>query len=355
MEKLKVINIHQNFVGGNIRVKEMSGNTVVLENELRDTEGDWFYWAFCVEGAQGRTLTFEMQCNRLGYWGPAVSHDLMEWSWLESCDGDSFTYSFGKDESKVYFAHNMLYHPARFYALCDSLNLKTTELCKSRKERSVPCLHIGNGKKSIIFTSRHHACESTGNYVLEGVISELAHSPIENTRILVVPFVDYDGVVDGDQGKSRVPHDHNRDYIDSPIYPEVRSIRNHMNTYSCHYGFDLHSPWHKGGVNDKIFVVRNLKEKEEEFDLFSSAFESEIVEKSMSYSKENDYPPCTNWNQPSTGFGYTTNTRPDCKIAFTLESTYFGTQDNKTSGERLVELGKCFARAVKKFVEATSK
>ena len=150
-----------------------------------------------------------------------------------------------------------------------------------------------------------------------------------------------------------MPHDHNRDYIDAPIYPEVRAICDHMREYGCNYGFDLHSPWHKGGVNDKIFVVRNLIEKEADFDRFSSIFESEICEKSMKYSKENDCPPCTNWNQPSTSFGYTTNNRPDCTLAFTLESTYFGTPDNKASGEKLVELGKCFAKAVKKYVEST--
>ena len=350
-----MITIHENFVGGNICVKEISNNTVVLENELRDTEGDWFYWAFCVEGANGRTLTFQMQHNRLGYWGPAVSHDLQEWSWLDSCNGDSFTYSFGEDERRVYFAHHILYHPNRFHSLCHNFNLKENELCKSKKGRSVPCLRIGNGTKSIIFTARHHACESTGNYVLEGVIKELAKSPIEDARILIVPFVDYDGVVDGDQGKSRAPHDHNRDYIDAPIYPEVRSICGYMDKYNCHYGFDLHSPWHKGGVNDKIFVVRNLNEKNNAFDLFSSTLESEISEKSMKYSKKDDFPACTAWNQPSSSFGYTINTRPDCNLAFTLESTYFGEKDNKTSAEKLVELGKCFARAVKKYIKSTSK
>ena len=349
-----MISIHGNFIGGNICVKEISTDTVVLENQLRDTEIDWFYWAFCVEGAQGRTLTFKMQKTRLGYWGPAVSHDLKEWSWLDSVDGDSFTYSFGKDENKVYFAHHMLYHPSRFYSLCNSLNIETSELCKSRKGRDVPCLYMGEGKKSVIFTARHHACESTGNYVMEGVISELVKSPIEDARVLFVPFVDFDGVVDGDQGKSRIPHDHNRDYIDEPIYPEVRSICNHMGQYGCNYGFDLHSPWHKGGVNDKIFVVRNLIEKDDSFEAFSSILESQISEKSMKYSKENDYPACTNWNQPSSSFGYTINNRPECNLAFTLESTYFGEQDNKVSCEKLVELGKCFAKAVKEYVKKTA-
>ena len=97
--------IHQNFIGGNICVKEIAGDTVVLENELRDTMQDWFYWAFCAEGAEGREITFEMQKHRLGYWGPAVSYDLKNWHWLNSANKNSFTYKFGKNESKVYFAH----------------------------------------------------------------------------------------------------------------------------------------------------------------------------------------------------------------------------------------------------------
>jgi len=50
--------IHGNFTGGNIRVLKVDGSHVYVQNELRDTIGDWFYWAFCVEGAQGQTLTF---------------------------------------------------------------------------------------------------------------------------------------------------------------------------------------------------------------------------------------------------------------------------------------------------------
>ena len=116
--------IHQNFIGGNISVKETDGNTVVLENELRDTTGDWFYWAFCVEGAENKTITFKFQQKRLGYFGPAVSYDLENWRWLNSVDGDSFTYKFNENENKVYFAYSMLYHPKRFFDFADKHNLR---------------------------------------------------------------------------------------------------------------------------------------------------------------------------------------------------------------------------------------
>ena len=348
-----MIRIHGDFIGGNIRVSEICGDRILLQNELRDTVGDWFYWAFCVEGAEGRELCFELGQNRLGYFGPAVSYDLCEWHWLGECEGNSFVYRFGEDESRVYFAHHMLYHPARFLELCRRLGLQTDELCKSRKGRSVPCLTIGEGERSIIFCARHHACESTGSYVMEGIIEELASSPIKNARTLFVPFVDFDGVLDGDQGKSRYPHDHNRDYTDEPLYPEVRAICEYREKHGCKLGFDLHSPWHKGGVNDRIFVVRNMCEKAQRFDEFSALLESEITESSMKYSRANDFPPLTAWNQPSANFAYTTNSRPDCRLAFSLESAYFGTEDDRVSGAKLVELGRCFARAVKRyFLEA---
>lgn len=111
--------IHTNFIGGNSIVKNQTAQAVVLENELRDTTKDWFYWAFCVEGAQGKTITFHLQNSRLGYFGPAVSYDLETWHWLGSLDSpSSFTYTFGETESTVYFAHHMLYHPNRLCGVC---------------------------------------------------------------------------------------------------------------------------------------------------------------------------------------------------------------------------------------------
>ena len=59
--------LHKDFLGGNIKVIEQKGNTFILENEIRDTKGDWFYWAFCVEGAENQTVTFKFnQAFRVG-------------------------------------------------------------------------------------------------------------------------------------------------------------------------------------------------------------------------------------------------------------------------------------------------
>lgn len=344
--------IHKNFTGGNIFVENQTENHVYLKNELRDTDCNWFYWAFCVEGAEGKTVTFHFQENRLGYFGPAVSHDLKKWHWLDKVEENAFTYKFGESESKVYFAHDMLYHPERFMEFARLKGLCVKEFCKSGKGRSIPAVSIGEGKRSIILTARHHACESTGNYVLEGVLDELMNNMLPDTKVLCVPFVDYDGVVDGDQGKNRIPHDHNRDYdkTSNSIYASTAAIREYAEKNGCHYGFDFHSPWHIGGENDHVFIVQNLFEKTNRFYEFGKLFESEITGNSLKYYQKNDYPFMAGWNMKNTNFAIFMSERKENELAFSLETTYFGTKDNKVSQEKLIELGKCFAKTLKLYI-----
>ncbi len=113
----------------------------------------------------------------------------------------------------------MLYTPQMFFDFAAKNGIVVKTLCKSRKGRDIPCLEFGSGERHIVLTSRHHACEATGSYVLEGLLCDLHNNPIENTTVFCVPMIDYDGVCDGNQGKSRKPHDHNRDY--NPNTPSI--------------------------------------------------------------------------------------------------------------------------------------
>ena len=343
--------IHKNFVGGNIKVTRQTESDVYVENELKDTTENWFYWAFCVEGAQGKTLTFHFQVDRLGYFGPAVSYDLKAWRWLGNSKETEFTYTFTEKETKVYFAHSMLYHPDRFLRFANERGIAVLELCKSNKGRSVPYTTFGSGKRSVILTARHHACESTGNYVLEGVILELLKTPIPDTKIFCAPFVDYDGVVDGDQGKSRAPRDHNRDYDgEASIYAETKSIKEYATKNGCHYAFDFHSPWHMGKENDKAFIVQNSFEKYDRLNEFGKLFEACITKKSFQYFHADDYPFQTGWNKGGAQFAAYMKNRAENEIAFTLETAYFGTSENIVSQENLIELGRCFAAALRTYI-----
>ncbi|MCI8517405.1 MAG: hypothetical protein HFG75_11175 [Hungatella sp.] len=351
--------IHQNFTGGNIRVVRQEDHRIWLENELRDTVGDWFYWAFCVEGAMGQTLTFHFGEKRLGYFGPAVSHDLRNWEWVGGKDGNSFTYTFSEDEQRVYFAHHMLYHPDRFEEFCDGRGLKILEFCRSEKDRKVPSVEFGEGKSWILLTARHHACESTGNYVLEGVLEEFLIGGVpDGFRVLCVPFVDLDGVVDGDQGKNRKPHDHNRDYEpeSEAVYESVRTLRRFILEHRVAFGFDFHSPWHLGGSNDRCFIVQKLTEHVEELNRFGEFFESEITWEAFSYRHRDDYPLGVGWNQPGTpSFAPFIMGKPEAELAFTLETAYFGTESNVFAGDKAKETGRCFVRALRAYLAEKTK
>lgn len=343
--------ISKAFTGGNIRLLKREENTFYLDNERRTSSEDWFYWAFSFSGKKGETYKFIFPDNRIGYFGPAVSHNLEKWEWLGYSDDNSFSYTVGEHENIIYFAHSMLYHPERFSRFAKENNLAVKELCKSKKGRSVPYISFGDGEKTILLTARHHACESTGSYVLEGVIHRLLSSPLENSKVIVIPFVDFDGVTDGDQGKGRIPYDHNRDYdINAPsLYPETATIKKLVEN-GVIYAFDFHSPWHKGGENDNIFVVQKRKERVPLYKKFGLFLESSLTDKALKYSSSDDHAPGVSWNSESspTFAAYMTDFAK-ARLSFSLETAYFGKESNSFSAEKAIEFGRCFADALKKF------
>ena len=76
---------------------------------------------------------------------------------------------------------------------------------------------------------------------------------------------------DGDQGKNRTPHDHNRDYSGAPIYPEVAAWMKLGESLKDRvvFSLDLHCPYIRGEWNDRVYVVGSavpaLAEKDKAF------------------------------------------------------------------------------------------
>ena len=345
--------IISDFFGGNIRTLSIENDTVHLDVDMRDSSGDWFYWAFAVEGAAGRTLHFVFPKNRVGYYGPAVSHDLSSWEWLGCKDGeDEFSYTFGKDEGRVYFAHHILYPEHRIDTLCEEYGLQRGVLCKGRCGSDVPLLSFGSGSNVILLTARHHACESTGSYVLEGVIRGLCENGIKDISVFAVPFVDYDGYKNGDQGKNRRPYDHNRDYDSEipSIYPETEAIKRLAKENDIRFAFDFHSPWHKGGGNDVVMIIQ--KASVDRLKRFGRLLEESLTEDALRYETKNDLAPGVDWNNPdSPTFAKYMMATAQAEMAFTLETAYFGEPNNVVSAKKCIELGKSFADAIKKYME----
>ena len=348
--------IHARFPGGNCAVERIAGDEVWLRNELRDTVEDWFYWAFCVSGAAGRTLTFHFDKPWLGYYGPAVSRDLENWRWLRGeaapGAGDAFVYRFSEGEDCVYFAHDMLYRPPQFDALCRRLSLKPERLCVSEGGREVPCARFGEGGETILLTARHHACESTGSYVLEGALEELAREPIAGVKVVAVPFVDYDGVVQGDQGKSRAPYDHNRDYVPGQTarYASVRALREIASREKIRYALDFHSPWHLGGINDCAYIPQKRFDAVKQTARFANLLEREITPESLPYFAGDTLPPDTDWNRAGTPcFANYMRQSAGAELSFTMETPYFRARGCPFDAARGREFGRCIVRALRAY------
>lgn len=244
---------------------------VNLQPDLRDTEGEWFYWCFRVCGAEGRTLTFRFpKPHLIGVHGPAISRDkgkTWQWAGQTSPEQTAFSYPFDQGASDVRFAVGMPYVLTNLEVWLgrwrETPRLERKILCHTRSDAAVPLLRIKPAdsiRHRVLLTTRHHCCEAMASYVLEGALDASLEDPsvAPGVEIVAVPMVDLDGVQAGDQGKNRRPHDHNRDYMPTGIYPETRAIRELVTKAGdppFSIAFDLHCPGLMGRYNQAIYQV----------------------------------------------------------------------------------------------------
>ena len=308
---------------GNVVVDSIKGAVVKVRQDLRDTKGNWFYWAFRVKGAAGRTVEFVFTDKSgggpVGVRGPVVSTDGGK-TFAYPLDGksksDGFTYTFGADENETLFYEC---HPyvranwdafvARHAADIAAGKMKIEEHCKSRKGAVVPRMRYGciSGKPKYRFlvTCRHHCSESLASWVVEGIADafmaddDLGKWLCENVEVMCVPMMDYDGVQAGDQGKNRKPHDHNHDYSEF-LYPETFALTKWV---MGHAGgqldafLDIHCPWVRGKYNEFVYTpLKNPKLYPITEGLFSSLVEKH-QEGGLRYKASDDLAYGVAWNK----------------------------------------------------------
>ncbi len=346
--------ITKNFKGGNIEVTDIKGNDVFVNREVRDGTG-YFYWAFCVKNAGGKKLRFIFPYHtRVGRFGAAVSHDFKNWQWSFSKEtvneGDAFTYEFKEDENCVYFAHDMVYSEDKLRDFLKENNIEAETFTITKKGREVPSFTIGEGEKIVVVTSRHHACESTGTCVLHGFAEGCIENPIAGIKFLFVPFVDFDGVTDGDPGKNRLPYDHNRDYGEAPaIYNETAKLRELVENNQVLMNFDFHSPHHDGGINDYPYIMKIPANENNVYERISKYLKEATAKDadSLTYTSNEDLKYGSQWNMSDTPNvkNYFLK-RTILKSAITMETPYFGLDDNMFTQEKAMRMGKHLYSAV---------
>jgi hypothetical protein len=376
-----LVRVDAEIPGGNIIVDSIRGDTIKVHQDLRDTEGDWFYWSFRVRGGAGRTLNVEFtKGNVIGVRGPAVSTDRGQtWRWLgaEAVEGARFRYGIPPGIDEVRFSVTIPYFESdlRSFVARHRGNpaLKVGVLARSRKGRDIEQLVLGrlDGQPPyrVLLTARHHACESLASYSLEGMLQSILGSGEDgrwfrkNVEFLVVPFMDKDGVEDGDQGKDRRPHDHNRDYAGESIYPSVRALRDfvpHWSEGRLKFALDMHCPYlrsdQKENHEDIMFVAGRDQERWNRVEEFSKILES-VQTGPLVYSRGNNLPFGTSWNTAeNVGPGLKTfemwaSEQPGVLIATTIEIPYANAGGKPVMPDSARALGLDLARALRVYLQ----
>lgn len=378
------IQIDTQFPGGNIQVDSIENGIVHVRPEQRGSAMNWFYYAFRVKNAQGQTLKFVFDGpNRVGARGPAISSDEQKtWRYLSDKPGFSdreFTYTFGPNENSMIFAQAILYTQKDWDAfIADYKNrsdVHLSTLCKTPKGRGAERLQFGNpdAKFGIALTCRHHCCEMTASLVLEGILQEaLSDSETgmrlrQNAYFFVVPFVDKDGVEDGDQGKGRAPHDHNRDY-NHERYSEISALKSQVpQAFEGKKVFfmDLHCPWIRSGMNEYVYFPYP---KNEQMSDASRVF-SPILERiqkdekgEIPYAASNDLPFGEAWNNDQNYFKFEDGTLtsgskmwasslPGIVFAGSLEMPFSNASGVEVTRENSRELGRNIAKTIVEFLQ----
>lgn len=372
-EKLQV---DADFPGGNIILDKIDGATIHLHHDLRDTAGDWFYWSFRVRGGQGRTLTFQFKSNVIGVHGPAVSDDAGKtWRWLgaQAVRNNSFHFSFQAEAKDVRFCMAFPYqeHALRAFLQRHEKNphLKVETLCQTMKKRDVELLLLGrlDGKADhrVALTCRHHSCEMMASYVLEGLIDEVLSDSADgkwlrdHVEFFIVPMVDKDGVEDGDQGKNRKPHDHNRDYEGEPLYASVKAIRArlpHWGDGKLRFAMDMHCPGLRGAGHESIYFVGGPSDKVwKEVGRFSKTLE-EVQTGPLVYRSKNNLPFGQGWNTQATygnkkSFARWAADLPGIEIATTIEVAYANADGKIVTDQSARALGRDLSKALRKHLQ----
>lgn len=366
---------------GNILLDAVDGTTCSVRPDLRDTAIDWFYW--CLRVRLERPVPFRISFDPhhpIGVLGPAISRDQgWTWTWLgRGCVSENaFTYTPHANERELWFSFGMPYtrrNLDRFLqAHVSPPFLQTGVLCQSRRGRPVPWVRIGSeagaAAQRVLVTARHHACEMMASHELEGMMHAFLTSRAawaerwrQEVSLLVIPFMDYDGVEDGDQGKARVPRDHNRDYEGVSVHPETAALRDWVQAEeeagrAFGMALDLHDPHIGGAMNERIYMVGSRDStRASEQRIFSQCLES-CAGGTLPFLASDFLPFGTAWN---TGANYAdgmsfagwASGRPGMRLASTLELPYArarGVEVNAGSayafGERLAQAMAVYAFA----------
>ena len=143
----------------------------------------------------------------------------------------------------------------------DAPRAAAIELCRTREGRPVPALKLDSqgdsARYGIWLQARQHAWESGASWVCQGLTEWLvSDAPAavrlrERADIVIVPIMDIDNTFRGAGGKGQIPHDHNRDWSDTPHWRSTAAAMQGIQDMHAAGRFDLFIDLHNPGPSDR--------------------------------------------------------------------------------------------------------
>jgi hypothetical protein len=259
--------IDTNFPGGSAKVEmlDQATRTISITPSPRKDLGWECWWNFKLTGIEaGKPVTLVVTGMSFAI-ADRATISLDGKTWHHSAPGKvekgKVTYSLTFEQDHAWIAWGppfQLTHAEALIAKAVQHGGKAFEFCKSNGGRSVPAVRFDPatpGKyRGLWVHARQHAWESGSSWVCSGFVnwlfSDESKALRENTRIIIVPIMDVDNVEIGAGGKDQVPHDHNRDWMDKPLYAAVRTAQAMITEMNAANEFDLFIDLHNPAPRD---------------------------------------------------------------------------------------------------------
>lgn len=379
-QKSSHLRFSTDFEGGNGFIEKISNDTIWITPDTRNIVGDWFYWAIDITSSIDQCFVLCLPPYKIPAFGAAYSIDCGEnWDWLKTEETkymESFKMCFCANKT-VRLSMGFTYTGSnwkKFIKNLDTNKFITDTLCMSSNNEAVPMILFKDKentsilKPKIVITARHHACEMMANYVLEGIIKSLIskekQNPIlEKYDILIIPFVDYDGVQNGDQGKNRFPRDHNRDYSGESIYTTTKAIREYITSWAqgnLILVLDLHCPGIWGREHELLHIVGSKSKKYAEAETsFASYLARHTQDKELVFDETSILKFGVSWNNDKSqiqGDSFTAWIQkefPNSRLSCSVEIPYATNKGQKITIENLNEFGGAMLHAIMDFLNNT--
>jgi hypothetical protein len=276
--------VSTDFPGGSAQVLELdsAGRRIVISPAVHAERGWPCWWYLRVDGATpGETVTLQLERAAQEFrpgqrltanWSlpqrAAVSSDDARWEHTPPGEitAERGVYSIVAPAARFWLAWGPPFLPSQAETLLQAAEQRLAGsaqrfvLSKTLQGRNVNALRIGDARRPLVVwvQARQHAWESGGSWVGKGFLDWVtsddpqANALRERAEIVFIPIMDVDNVTLGAGGKEAIPRDHNRDWADEPVYPEVaaaqRELLQLIESGRLRAYIDLHNP----GPADKL-------------------------------------------------------------------------------------------------------